>query len=215
MSNVLKIGLPSIHSRLHPKVMDILNLPYKENPYYLTHFSKSISLYFIRGWDIARMVEMGKLDIAFCGKDTIEELGIRVQIVENFKEFSSPIGLCKVKGRLYDKTRKVIIATEYPNLTKKYLGNLLEIVTIQVNGATEAYPHLPGIDAIVDIVETGKTLKCNNLYLDKILLKTYPCLIVRNGMLNASSYSIENISSLVERALKLDRVMDGEIENNP
>jgi ATP phosphoribosyltransferase len=201
MPKVLRIGLPSVHSRLHPKVMDILGLPYQKDPCHLTYFSKSVGLFFIRGWDIAKMVEMEKLDIAFCGYDTIAELGLKVQVVKKFEEFKYPIGLCRPKGEKQDLVEKLTIATEYPNLVKDYFNENFEIEVIHVHGATEAYAHLPNIDAIVDIVETGRTLECNNLYLDRVIFETYPCLISRNDLINISTYSVKKISNLIKNTL--------------
>lgn len=201
MSDMLRIGLPSIRSRLHPKVMDLLGLPCQKDPYHLTYFAEDVGLFFMRGWDIARMVEMAKLDIGFCGYDTIEELGAKVQIVGKFEKFKYPIALCRPKGKKGKAKRRLTIATEYPNLVKKYLGKDLEVEVIHVNGATEAYAHLPGIDAIVDLIETGQTLEANHLYLDRVVCETYPCLIIRNDLENPSLYSVDKISTLIEKAL--------------
>ena len=60
--------------------------------------------------------------------------------------------------------RKKVIATKYPNLTKQFFNSKKEqIEIVNLNGSIEVAPILKMTDAIVDIVETGDTLKANGL----------------------------------------------------
>ena len=174
----LRIGVPSVRSRLHEKVMNTLNLPLYDNPQRLVFYTDDAVVFLLRGWDLASMVQASKLDIAFCGIDTIEELSSNVVISKHFEDMKSPIGLCKRKDVDLEGRNHVVVATEYPNLTKRSLRDrFASLEIIPVHGATEALAHLDNIDAIVDIIETGQTLESNNLHLLEVLSYTYPCII--------------------------------------
>jgi ATP phosphoribosyltransferase len=174
----LRIGIPSIRSRLHEKVMNLLNLPSYDNPQRLVFYTDEAVVFFLRGWDLASITQASLLDIAFCGIDTIEELGSDVLISKHFVEMKSPIALCKKKDVDLEGRNHLVVATEYPNLTRRALSDRFEsLEIIPVHGATEALAHLDNVDAVVDIVETGQTLESNNLHLVEVLSFTYPCLI--------------------------------------
>lgn len=197
----LRIGIPSIRSRLHEKVMNILNLPSYDNPQRLVFYTDEAIVLFLRGWDLASMVQAFKLDIAFCGIDTIEELGSNVLISEHFVEMKSPIALCKRKDVDLDGRKHLVVATEYPNLTRRSLTDRFEILeVIPVHGATEALAHLDNVDAIVDIVETGQTLESNNLHLVEVLSYTYPC-IIRNVADKTPVPDLQDLTTYIANAL--------------
>ena len=176
---MISIGLPSVHSRLHKKVMAILGLEPLRDPRQLSFEGKTASVHLLRGWDIGPMVDSKRLDVAFCGLDTIRELECDVTISTAFENVSSPIALCvRASGQLPEE--KLVVATEYPRLVAAHLGTRATEV-IHVHGATEAFPHLRGVDGIVDIIETGDTLRMNSLVVVEHVLHTYPCCIVPRG----------------------------------
>lgn len=202
--STLKVAIPSIHSRLHPKVMQILGIPKFNDPCRLTFLTSNISLFFLRGWDIATMVKSSRIDVGFCGLDTILESEDSIFIKERYEQFRSPIGLCLKKGCDLKKVKdRIVVATEYPQLTRHYLQDLyIDIEIINVHGSSEAFARLERIDAIVDIVETGKTLEVNGLYLAQILCDTYPCMILKQDNLHdTADASLTQISQYISHAL--------------
>jgi len=203
----LKIGLPSIHSRLHPKVMDVLGLPSRVDSKRLVFYSPSLVLFFLRPWDLPSMVETGYLDVAFCGIDTVREREVEVTVIERFQHKKSRIAFCKRTDMDLKRQERITVATEYPNITRKYLeGKYTDVSVLHIKGAAEAYPHIGEISAIVDVVETGDTLKGNNLELVDEIMDTFPCLIA--GKSCAQSGEILNTAYLlhqVKEALAIDR----------
>jgi ATP phosphoribosyltransferase len=197
----LRIGIPSVRSRLHAKVMNVLNLPPYDNPQRLVFYTNEVIVFFLRGWDLASIVEASRLDMAFCGIDTIEELSSNVVISKRFECMKSPIALCKRKDLDLEGRKHLVVATEYPNLTKRVLHDRFDkLEVIYVHGATEALAHLDNIDAIVDIVETGETLESNNLHLIEVLSYTYPCIIHNtNNQINLPS--LRDITDSLANAL--------------
>lgn len=202
---MLRIGIPSVHSRLHPKVMRLLGIPPLADPQRLVFYAPEAAVFLLRGWDIASLVASDRLDVAFCGSDTIAELGSPVHLVRSFREQTSQISLCTRRGVTIDWTAQVTVATEYPRLTRDRLaGHAAEIQVLAIHGATEALPHLDRVDAIVDIVESGETLRRNDLAVLEVLFETCPCLIQRPGFVAPEGFGLERLARLVSEALRRD-----------
>ena len=205
MKSKCRIGIPTLHSRLHPKVMSILGLEHMTNPTMLSFTTDAAGVYFLRGWDLAYALESDRLDYAFCGKDTIMEAEAKVRIIREYKSMASPIALCIESASHLTRVNEVTIATEYPNLTKKHLEERFDrLVIVHVHGATEAFGCLGGIDGIVDIVESGETLRNNGFEIETELFETYPCLIGRVGTEDNSS-DVDRVFSLVREAIVAKR----------
>jgi len=146
------------------------------------------------------------LDVGFCGLDTIIELGVDVNIQKGFKEMQSPIALCTPPDLELSNGNPISVATEYYNIANSFLAKKFkQYKIIKVRGASEAYPHLDGISAIVDIVESGKTIQKNNLELAEVITYTYPCLIQTKKNSNTyNNLSISDISKIIRRAINLN-----------
>ena len=115
--------------------------------------------------DVITYVEHGVCDIGVVGKDTI---------VENGKSFYEVcdlgFGKChfclagKAGEDFYSGYNAKRIATKYPNVTKAFFeGKGMDVKIVKIEGSVELAPLLELSDAIVDIVETGTTLKENGL----------------------------------------------------
>lgn len=138
---------------------------------------------FAKGVDVATYVEHGIADIGIVGEDILLESQPDV-----FDLLPLPFGKCRfaVAGlpREGNSARKQTIATKYPNITTKYFreqGKSVDIVKLE--GSVELAPLLGLADDIVDIVETGSTLKENGL-------------IVKEEMFTLSARCIANRNSL-------------------
>ena len=115
--------------------------------------------------DVITYVEHGVCDIGVVGKDTIVENG------KSFYEVCDlELGKCnfclagKAGGDFYSGYNVKRIATKYPNVTKAFFeGKGMDVKIIKIEGSVELAPLLDLSDAIVDIVETGTTLKENGL----------------------------------------------------
>jgi ATP phosphoribosyltransferase len=119
----------------------------------------------VKAADVITYVERGVCDIGIVGKDTILEQG------HNLFEFMDlGFGKCRFVVAGLDKdgfnsgySRK-IIATKYPNVAREYFdARGMDIEIIRIEGSVEIAPLLGMSDAIVDIVETGDTLRENGL----------------------------------------------------
>src|SRR6266404_4457019 len=168
----------------------------------------------IRAQEISRYVEHGYLDCGITGYDWIEENGSKVHEVGEFL-FSkatrqaarwvlavpedSPVKSVKdLRGKR--------IATEVVNLTKKYLRQHKVKAEVEFSwGATEVKAH-ELVDAIVEITETGSSLKANNLRIVDTLLYSTPRLIANHTSWKQpwKRQKIETLALLLKGALEAE-----------
>ena len=129
-----------------------------ENP------EKQVRYFWVKPSDVAIYVERGAADIGVAGKDILLEYEPDI-----YELLDLNIGKCRMavaaKNDFRDDTEKTLrVATKFSNITKNfYSGKGRDIDIIHLNGSIEIAPILGLSDVIVDIVETGTTLKENNL----------------------------------------------------
>ena len=159
--------------------------------------------------DVPTYVEMGAADIGVVGKDTILEEGRKLYEVLDLN-----CGKCRMcvagpkeaKERLNDGSL-IRVASKYPRIAKDYFYNVKHqtVEIIKLNGSVELAPIVGLSEVIVDIVETGSTLKENGL---KVLEEVCP--LSARMVVNQVSMKMENerIRKLIE---DLRRVLQEEM----
>ena len=159
--------------------------------------------------DVPTYVEYGAADIGIVGKDTILEESRKLYEVYDLK-----VGNCKmcVCGPASDKEKLqhhelIRVATKYPNIARDYFFNKKHqtVEIIKLNGSVELAPIVGLAEVIVDIVETGATLKENGL---QVLEEVCP--LSARMVVNQVSMKMENerIRKLIE---DLRRVLQEEM----
>lgn len=115
--------------------------------------------------DVITYVEHGVCDIGIVGKDTIVENGKSFYEMMDLNLGKCDFALATKKGsNFFDGFNTKRIASKYPNVTKAYFeGKGMDVKIIKIEGSVELAPLLNLADGIVDIVETGTTLKENGL----------------------------------------------------
>ena len=115
--------------------------------------------------DVITYVEHGTCDIGIVGRDTIMEMGGDFYELLDLGFGKCRFALAGPKGRdFHEGHRHKVIATKYPNVTKRYFAGLdMDCEIVKIDGSVELAPILGLSDAIVDIVETGSTLRENGL----------------------------------------------------
>ena len=170
MKQMLNIALPK--GRLGEKVYAMFEEAgfecpsIKENNRKLIFENEELGIryFWVKPSDVAIYVERGAADIGVAGKDILLEY--RPEIYELL---DLDIGKCRMavaaKKDFCDDPRKTLrVATKFSRITKEYYSSLgRDIDIIHLNGSIEIAPILGLSDVIVDIVETGTTLKENNL----------------------------------------------------
>lgn len=141
--------------------------------------------------DVPTYVEYGAADIGIVGKDTILEEGRNL-----YEVYDLGIGKCRMcvcgpeSARKYLNGHELIrVATKYPNIAKDYFNNRKHqtVEIIKLNGSIELAPIVGLSEVIVDIVETGTTLKENGLcVLEEV------CSLSARMVVNQVSMKLEN-----------------------
>lgn len=167
---MLNIALPK--GRLGDKVYDMLTAAGYDCPGYYEQNRKlifenektGIRYLLVKPSDVAIYVEHHAADVGIVGKDILLE-----QESDVYELLDLGIGRCRMavaapEDYVEDKDRTLRVATKYVNVAKKfYAGRNRDIDIIKLNGSIELAPILGLSDVIVDIVETGNTIRENHL----------------------------------------------------
>jgi len=124
-----------------------------------------IEIVLAKAADVVTYVEHGVCDAGIVGEDTIMENGTCLYETLDLQFGKCRFALAGIKGEnFYDGYSHKVIASKYPKVTKNYFNSKgLDIEVVKIEGSVELAPLLKLADAIVDIVETGSTLKENGL----------------------------------------------------
>ena len=135
----------------------------------LIFVNEELKLHFFlaKGPDVPTYVEYGAADIGVVGKDTILEEGRKVHEVLDLGYGKCKMCVCGYKDAapLLQHHELIRVATKYPNIAKDYFYNTKHqtVEIIKLNGSIELAPIVGLSEVIVDIVETGSTLRENGL----------------------------------------------------
>ena len=124
-----------------------------------------IRAFWVKPFDVPVYVERGTADIGIAGKDILLERSPDVYELLDLKAGKCRMAVAAKDGFSDDTERALRVATEFPNIARKYYAELgREIDIIPLRGSLELAPVLGLSDVIVDIVETGTTLRENHLH---------------------------------------------------
>ncbi len=150
--------------------------------------------------DVAIYIAHGAADIGVVGKDILEEGDFDIYELLDLNLGKCNMCVAAPNDYVEDFDRPLRVATKFVNIAKNYYISLnREIEIIKLNGSIEIAPILGLSDVIVDIVESGKTLKENNLRVYEQIMPISARLIA-----NKSSYKFKgnDIDTLMEKLKK-------------
>lgn len=191
---MLNIALPK--GRLGNKVFKLLNsvgysckaLEDDDRRLIVESEDGSMRFLLVKPSDIAIYVEHGAADVGIVGKDILLETNPDV-----YELLDLGFGKCRMcvaapNGYEEDKSRTLRVATKFVRIAKNYYSSLnREIDLIKLNGSIELAPIIGLSDVIVDIVESGSTLRNNNMSVVTEILPISARLIA-----NKSSYKFKH-----------------------
>jgi len=154
-------------------------------------------LVIIRATDVPTFVEYGAADVGIAGKDVLLEY--------DGDGFYEPLDLgiarCRLmlagSGELEGRSRRLRIATKYANTTRRYFAERgMQVEVVKLYGSMELAPLVGLADFIVDLVDTGNTLKANGL-----VPMEHVCDVSSRLIVNKASMKIKHaqITTLIER----------------
>ena len=200
------IALPK--GRLLPEIKTLfskIGIDFDENSRKLIIESseENIKIAILRTWDIPKFVNYGAADLGVVGKDILFETDLE----NNYYEILDlKIGICRMSLASLDsklpKNKKIKVATKYPSFAKNFFSKLSKDIDIVIlKGAIEIAPILGLSDCIVDLVQTGKTLKENGLKELDLISNISSKLIVNKSSFKSNNKTIKNLLEKLKKEI--------------
>ncbi len=164
---------------------------------------KQVRYFWVKPSDVAIYVERGAADIGVAGKDILLEYNPDI-----YELLDLNLGRCRMAvaapDDFYDDGNKRLkVATKFTNIAADYYASIgREIDIIKLNGSIEIAPILKLSDVIVDIVETGTTLKENNLSVKSTIVPISARLIANKSSFKFKGTQIEKIVQSIREQVK-------------
>ena len=153
---------------------------------------------FVKAVDVGIYVEKGACDVGIIGKDTLLESASDVFEMLDLGYGRCSFAVAAPKGFEYSPTRKLRVASKYPRVAKDFFakfGRSIEI--IKINGSVELAPLVGLSDVIVDIVETGNTLKENGLEVIETITDISARFIVNRASLKTKQEEVTELMRIL------------------
>ena len=167
---------------------------------------KDFEFMLVRSQDVPVYVERGAADIGVVGLDVLEEKQSRL-----VRLLDLGFGKCKVaigspNDYVLDFSKpKLKSAAKMENITKAYFAKkAISVDIIKLYGSIELAPLVGMADAIVDLVETGSTLRQNNLKIDEVIMEVSAYLVANSNSFYAQKREILEIQKYFKNFIKKD-----------
>lgn len=176
--------------------MDCSEMKEKTRKLIFTNEEKKMKFILVKASDVPTYVEHGAADIGIVGKDTLLEESRNIYEMVDMGFGKCVMAVCgpkELKGK-YDKITNLRVASKYTHIAEKFFNEEkgMTVELIKLNGSVELAPLVGLSDVIVDIVETGKTLRENGL---DVLEEVYPL---------SARFVVNKVSMKMEK----ERIMD-------
>jgi len=165
----------------------------------------AVRYFLVKPSDVAIYVERGVADIGVVGKDILAETSPDVYELLDLNLGKCRMAVCAENGSIQDKSTVLRVATKFVNITKKhYSSKNRDIEIIRLNGSIELAPLLGLSDVIVDIVETGTTLRENNLDITEEIMPISARLIANKARYKFHCSEVDNITGKLREMILND-----------
>ena len=209
MKEMINVALPK--GRLGQKVYDMFekagypcpSIKEDNRKLIFENEEAGVRYFWVKPSDVTIYVERGAADIGVAGKDILLEYEPEV-----YELLDLNLGKCRMavaaKSTFRNNTERTLkVATKFPNIARTfYEKESRDIDIIKLNGSIEIAPILGLSDVIVDIVETGKTLKENDLEVVKTIVPISARLIANKAGFKFKTAEIEQIRDSLASQLK-------------
>ena len=160
---------------------------------------------FVKAVDVGIYVEKGACDVGIIGKDTLLESNSDVFEMLDLGYGKCIFAVAAPKGYKYDTRKKLRVASKYPRVAKEFFaksGRSIEV--IKINGSVELAPLVGLSDVIVDIVETGNTLRENGLEIIEPITDISARFIVNRASLKIKRDQVMELTRLMKEGTEKD-----------
>ena len=170
MSAMLKLAVPN-KGRLSERTLELLSKAGFHVPRHARRLLADVNgtwrLLFVRTDDIPEYVSTGTADVGITGLDIVSERGQPVEMLLElgFGKCRLVVAAPQVNGaNTVAQLQGQRVATVFPNLTRRFFNEQgMDVDIVPLSGATEVAPSVGVAEAVVDLVETGSTLRQNGL----------------------------------------------------
>ncbi len=205
---MINIALPK--GRLGEKVYKILEeggyacpeINEENRKLIFTNEESGVTYFWVKPTDVPIYVELGAADVGVVGKDILLEQNSDVYELLDLKMGKCKMCIAAKEGFIDDTSRPLRVATKFVGITKSYFSDKnREIEIIKLNGSIELAPLINLSDVIVDIVETGTTLRENNLKVYEEILPISTRLIAGKASYKFKYEEISAIKKTLSRVI--------------
>lgn len=206
-----KVRIALTKGRIEDKAVEILEkigydvseLRNKGRKLILSIPGEDIEVVLAKAADVITYVEHGVCDLGVVGKDTIMEHGGRFFEVLDLGFGKCRFALAVKKGNnFYDGYGVKTVATKYPEVTRNFFESKgIDVDIVKIEGSVELAPLVGLSDGIVDIVETGTTLKENGLEVFEDVAPISARLIVNTVSMKLKQERVSEIVKLITAQL--------------
>ena len=173
-----------------------------------------IQLIVIRGTDVPTYVKLGSADIGIAGKDMLLELGAG----DMYEPLDLNIARCKfmTAGRVGEALPhgRVRVATKFVNVARRHFAERgIQVELIKLYGAMELAPLMNLADLIVDIVDTGNTLRANGMEPRDMIADVSSRLVVNKAAMKRKHQSIQDIIAKLTAAVEARQGAEEAVSN--
>ena len=206
---MLNVALPK--GRLGEKVYSMFASAGFECPEVLSDSRKlvfenkecGVRYFWVKPSDVSVYVERGASDVGVAGKDIIDEYKSDVYEILDLKKGKCRMCVAAKHGFRDNPSTTIRVATKFRNIAKTYYSSIgRDIDIIHLNGSIELAPVLGMSDVIVDIVETGTTLRENGLEVIETIMPISARVIVNKASFEFKKNDIQRLLDSLEKQTK-------------
>ena len=209
MADMINVALPK--GRLGDRVYDMFeaagfecpSIREKNRKLIFENPEKGVRYFWVKPSDVAIYVERGAADIGVVGKDILMEAGSDIYELLDLNTGCCRMAVAAPKGYVNDPDSDLRVATKFTNVAREYYASMgRDIDSIHLNGSIELAPILGLSDVIVDLVETGTTLRENNLEVIEEIAQISARLISNKSSFKFKNKQIEEIAGKMAEQIK-------------
>lgn len=160
---------------------------------------------FLKDWDVPLYVRHGIADYGVVGSDVLDELEADLLVPARFTEGRSRLSLIGAGEELPRPGRQIRLASKYPSTARRMVRERpwgAEI--LKLHGSVELAPMLDLADLALDIVQTGSTIRDNNLVEIEQVYEVAPCLVANRGAYQLHRHELNRLVDRFEDAGLVD-----------
>lgn len=203
------IKLALTKGRIEKKALDLLETcgydvsPVREKGRKLVFCCGNLEIILAKAPDVITYVQSGVCDAGIVGRDTIMEQGGSFYELLDLGFGKCRFALAGIAGKnFYEGYNHKAIATKYPNVSRRFLTSKnVDCEIVKIEGSVELAPILGLADAIIDIVETGDTLRENGLCVYEDVAELSARLIVNSAAMKLKNEEISAFAAKMAAVL--------------